>query len=306
MATTADEQIVRFGVMACTAEIRVAAAETDATRVAIAQAIDEVRRIEAKYSRYRADSIVSRINAAAGIGIAIEVDAETAGLFEFASQLHRQSEGLFDITSGVLRQVWDFRESRLPTAAQIAGVLPLIGWSRVEWQAARQRIALPRVGMEIDFGGFGKEYAADRAAALLMNAGLHHGYVNLGGDIRLLGSRRDGQPWHFGIQHPRRADATAAGFSVSSGALATSGDYERYIEVDGERYCHILNPRTGWPARHWQSVSVQAPLCLAAGALTTVAMLMGEAGPAFLRRQQVPFLTIDARGDVQRHTPSKP
>lgn len=301
--TSVDEQLVRFGVMACSAEIRVAAPDTEATRIAIADAIAEVRRIEAKYSRYQADSLVWRINAAAGSGVAIEVDAETAGLFEFVGRLHRQSKGLFDITSGVLRQAWDFRQSRLPTRAQIEALLPFIGWSRVEWHAVRHRIALPRSGMEIDFGGFGKEYAADRAAALLMDAGLLHGYVNLGGDIRLLGPRPDSQPWQFGIQHPRRGDATVAGFSLSSGALATSGDYERFIEVDGQRYCHILNPRTGWPAQCWQSVSVQAPLCLAAGALATVAMLLGEAGPDFLREQKVPFLTINARGELQRDPP---
>ncbi|MDP3859732.1 MAG: FAD:protein FMN transferase [Stagnimonas sp.] len=296
----AEELVARFGLMACQAEIRVAGVDADAAQAGIEAAHSELRRIEAKYSRYQSDSLVSRINAAAGSGVAVTVDEETAGLLDFAASLHQQSEGLFDISSGVLRRAWNFRAAQPPRPEQIAELLPLIGWSRVDWNRSQRRIALPQAGMEIDFGGFGKEYAADRAAAVLVAAGLHHGYVNLGGDIRLLGPRPDGRPWSFGIQHPRQAGATVAGLALGSGALATSGDYERYLEVDGRRYCHILNPRTGWPARCWQSVSVQAPLCLAAGALTTVAMLMEEAGPAFLRRQNVPFLTINERGELRR------
>jgi thiamine biosynthesis lipoprotein len=295
-----EEQVARFGAMACQAEIRVAGTDADGARPLIEAAVAEVRRIEAKYSRYRADSVVSRINAAAGSGAAVTVDEETAGLLDFAANLHRLSGGLFDISSGVLRRAWNFRSARLPSKQELLALLPLIGWADIAWRPATRDLALPRAGMEIDFGGFGKEYAADRAAALLQAAGLCSGYVNLGGDIRLLGPRPDGRPWLLGIQHPRQLDATVTGLALAQGALATSGDYERYLEVGGQRYCHILNPLTGWPVRHWQSVSVLAPLCLAAGALTTVAMLLEEEGPAFLRRQKVPFLAINQRGQMLR------
>jgi len=149
--------------------------------------------------------------------------------------------------------------------------------------------------MEIDFGGFGKEYAADRAVALLAERGARHGFVNLGGDIRVLGPQPDGQPWRFGIQHPRKPEATIASIELAEGALATSGDYERYLEHEGRRYCHILDPRTGWPVAHWQSMSVVAPLAVAAGALTTIAMLKAEAALEFLRGQGVGFLAVDAQ-----------
>ena len=262
-----------------------------ALAAAAQRAISEVRRIEAKYTRYRDDSIVSRINAAAGARTPVEVDAETAALLDFAAQLHASSDGLFDITSGVLRRAWDFRAGRVPEAAALAELLPLIGWAQVEWQG--QRMRLPRAGMEIDFGGFGKEYAADRAMAVLAATGQGHGFVNLGGDIRVLGPRADGSAWRFGIQHPRRCDATIASVDMREGALASSGDYERFFELDGRRYCHILDPRTGWPVTSWASISVTAPACAAAGALSTIAMLKGPQALAFLATQGATSLAID-------------
>ncbi|MBY0468932.1 MAG: FAD:protein FMN transferase [Burkholderiaceae bacterium] len=258
---------------------------------AAAQAIGEVRRIEVAYSRYRTDSIVSRINAAAGGPDSVLVDDETASLLSFAAQLYALSDGLFDITSGVLRRVWDFKAKRIPTDEALHQLLPLIGWSQVEWTG--QSIRLPRAGMEVDFGGFGKEYAADRAMAALHAAGQRHGYVNLGGDIRVLGPRADGSAWRFGIQHPRQDERMIASVELREGALATSGDYERYFEHEGRRYCHILDPRTGWPVNHWASVSVTAPACVAAGALSTIAMLKGASALDFLAAQATTGLVVD-------------
>ena len=298
-ATDDGVTTMRFAAMACEAELTVAGRAPD--RRVLDAAAAEVRRIERAYSRYRADSIVSRINAAAGSGLAIEVDAETTGLLDFAARLHAQSDGLFDLTSGILRRAWDFRSGRLPEATALAALRARIGWQKVDWQPAARRIALTEPGMELDFGGFGKEYAADRAAAVLQAGGITSGYVNLGGDLRVLGPRPDGRGWTLGIQHPRDDRRTLAGVEVKSGALATSGDYERYMDIAGRRYCHILDPRTGWPVQHWQSVSVIAPVCLAAGALSTVAMLKGPEAPAFLTAQQVPWLAVDAGGEIVRH-----
>jgi len=281
-----------FGAMSSTCEIRLDGDDEAALAAAAHAAIAEVRRIERKYSRYRDDSVVAAINAAAGSGHEVEVDGETASLLDFAAALHALSEGTFDVTSGVLRRAWDFRAGRLPDPNVLATLLPLIGWSQVSWRD--RRIALPKTGMEIDFGGFGKEYAADRAMAVLAGAGQRHGYVNLGGDIRVLGPRRDSSSWRFGIQHPRRADATIASIDLSEGALATSGDYERHFELDGKRYCHILDPRTGWPVQSWASISVVAPACVAAGALSTIAMLAGDRALEFLTTQRAGYLAVDA------------
>lgn len=285
--------------MASTCEV-VLDAPTLADAQRLAQlGIDEVLRIERSYSRYRPDSIVARINAAAGVDW-VDCDAETLSLLNFADQLHQQSGGLFDITSGVLRRAWNFAQSKdqaqLPTTDQIDALLPLIGWAQV--QRDGQRIRLPRAGMELDFGGFGKEYAADRAAALLQRTGVLHGYVNLGGDMRLMGPKPDGSPWVMGIQHPRERDQLLATQQLTTGGLATSGDYERFMVVDGQRYCHLLNPHTGWPVGHWRTVSVTAPLAVVAGCVATIAMLQGPQGLEFLRQSGHPFMAMAHDGQV--------
>jgi FAD:protein FMN transferase len=289
----------RFDAMASACEVRLAGTSTRQLRDAAQAAIDEVRRIEFKYSRYRTDSIVSRINASAGTDGLLEVDDETAQLLGFAAQLFESSAGLFDITSGVLRRAWDFRAGRVPEPAAVSALLGLVGWQKVAWTG--HTLTLPNPGMEIDFGGFGKEYAADRAHAVLVARGLRHGYVNLGGDIRVLGAQADGTPWRIGIQHPRDADSLVASLEVSEGALATSGDYERFFEHDGRRYCHILDPRSGWPVDAWQSISVFAPVCVAAGAMSTIAMLKRSAALDFLREQGAAFLAVDAQGQRFQH-----
>ncbi len=250
--------------------------------------IKECRRIEGKFSRYQSESIITKINNSAGNN-PIKVDPETAGLLDYADACFNQSEGLFDITSGVLRKVWNFKKELIPSEESIQSVLPLIGWDTVVWQ--NHEIKLPTAGMEIDLGGIGKEYAVDRSYGVGIENGITHGFVNLGGDLRVFGPRVDGTPWSIGIQHPRKTNAAIAQVKLTSGALATSGDYERFIEVAGKRYCHILNPKTGWPVEGIQSVTVTTDTCLIAGTLTTIAMLFGQKkGRLFLEEQGVQFL----------------
>lgn len=285
--------------MASRCEVRLHAPDAIAAGAWAEAAIAEVRRIEAKFSRYRDDSITTAINRAAGQD-AVEVDDETAHLLNFGAALYAQSDGRFDLTSGVLRRAWDFKAGRVPAQRDLDALLPLIGWSQVQWRD--HSIRLPRAGMEIDFGGIGKEYAADRAAAALVEHGGSRGFVNLGGDVRVIGPAPDGTPWRIAVQHPRgQAGEILAHLDVASGALATSGDYERYFIVDGRRYCHLLDPRSGWPVTAWQSVSVVAPLAVAAGACATIAMLHDvDAALAFLRVQGVRYLAVDAAG--RRHS----
>jgi len=192
--------------------------------------------------------------------------------------------------------VWDFRAARLPERDEVQAVLARIGWQRVTWQ--RPWVHLHLAGMELDFGGFGKEYAADRAGSVLSAAGIESALVNLGGDIRVVGRRPNGASWVLGIAHPRQDDAVIGSIALQDGGLATSGDYERFFEHEGRRYCHILDPRTGWPAQGWRSISVVAPACLAAGAISTVAMLKGDGALDFLREQAVGFLAVDANGNL--------
>jgi len=263
-------------------------------------AIAEVQRIEAKYSRYRTDSVVSRVNAAAG-GPPVAIDDETRALLAFADAAYRNSDGLFDATSGVLRRAWDFHVARVPTEAELRPHLARIGWSRVELDVTGVR--LPEAGMELDFGGFGKEYAVDRAVAVLLAHGATSAMVNLAGDLAITGAQPGGAPWRVGVRHPRRDEAVIATLPVASGALATSGDYERFIEVGGERHCHVLDPRTGRSARGFQSVTVLAPSCLVAGSATTIAMLKGAtAGREWLEMLGLPHLCVLEDGQALDRT----
>ncbi len=282
-----------FCAMASPCSIRIETRNERAANHAARAAIAEVQRIEMKYSRYRSSSVVSRINAAAG-SKSVDVDEETESLLHFAHQLHAMSDGLFDATSGVLRQAWNFKHAQIPAPADLAGYCERIGWS--DTRLANGSFCLERPGMELDFGGFGKEYAADRAAGMLQKHGIAHALVNLGGDIHVLGNhalpKHAGMPWKVEIQHPRDSNARLAGIAVHEGGLATSGDYERFFELNGKRYCHVLNPRSGWPVTYWQSITVLAPNTTTAGALSTTAMLKEKEGLDWLNQQNVSYLAV--------------
>ncbi len=277
-------------------ELRFYAGSSDRADAAHAAATAVIAQLEDRYSRYRAHSLTSRINAAAGSGDWVTVDAETAGLLDYAQQVWQQSEGLFDITSGILRQAWDFRVSRLPLQHDIDALLPRIGWQKVEWCSPRIRLPLP--GMELDFGGFVKEYAADAAARALRQQGINHGFVELGGDIAVIGPHPDGSPWRIGISHPRQPGTVLAMLNLHEGALASSGDYERGITVEGVRYGHILNPKTGWPVQTLAAVSVVAPQCLLAGTAATVALLKQDAAQDWLQMLALPYLAVTAEAEI--------
>ena len=266
----------------------------DAQRLA-QMAIDEVLRIERKYSRYTTESLIANINQQAGLRPVV-CDDETWALLQYASKLHEQSQGLFDITSGVFRQAWNFQVPAIPSADELDALRAKVGWHKVVLKD--QSIALPSAGMEIDLGGFGKEYAADRAAQVLQAQGVVSGYVNLAGDMRFLGPKPTGEPWMIGIQDPRHANQVVATLPITQGGLATSGDYERYFEVNGERYCHVLNPFTGQPVKFWRSVSVTAPAAVVAGCTSTMTMLKEEEGLAFLQATGFDFFAIDHAGKV--------
>jgi thiamine biosynthesis lipoprotein len=284
-----------FDAMASPNELQIWHDDESRARTLAETAIADVRRIEAKYSRYRDDSVTARINRAAG-GAAVEIDAETYALLGYADHCHRLSAGRFDITSGVLRHAWNFRRTppRRPDRDEIAAATALIDWSCVEW--SRRSVRLPRPGMEIDFGGIGKEYAADRIATICRDGGAPHALANLGGDVRAAGPQYDGSPWRVGISHPRQADAVIATVELDGGAVTTSGDYQRFFDVGGRRYCHIIDARSGRPVTRWQSVSVIAPLCVLAGSCATIALLFEDEAEAFLSREGVAYLAVDAGG----------
>lgn len=275
-------------------ELRLFAASADAANQVAAAVIADVARLEAKYSRYRADSELSRINAVAATGGSTTVDDETAQLLDYAATCHRESGGLFDITSGILRRAWDFKSGKLPESAQVQLLLALTGWHKLQWQ--RPQLQFPLAGMELDLGGIVKEYAADRAATLCLQHGALHALVNLGGDIRVTGPQADGSAWRIGISDPAAPLRPLCTLELTAGALASSGDYQRCITIDGTRYSHILNPFTGWPVRQMAAVSVMADFCVVAGSASTIAMLKDAEGPAWLQQLALPHLWVDTAG----------
>ncbi len=278
-----------------------ASSERDA-EAGFAACRDEIERLERKYTRFRDDSLTSTINASAGSAQGVEVDDETAGLLDYAATAHQQSGGLFDITSGILRRAWDFRSGRLPSRDEVDALLSRVGWQRARW--SRPRFVLPLEGMQIDFGGVVKEYAADRVAGLCRARGLRHGLVDLGGDLSVVGPHPDGRPWLVGVRDPLGGGRAATRIAVYRGGVATSGDYERGMTVDGVRYGHLLDPRTGWPVQGPASVTVLASHCLIAGTASTVAALSGRHGArAWLGRMGLPHVGIQHDGTRFEHWP---
>jgi len=244
-------------------------------------AASEAWRIEDKFSRYLDGNIVDRINKAEGQ--LIEVDAETAQLLDFADTLHGLSEGAFDITSGTLRRAWTFDGSdNLPLQEDVLELLQSVGWVKVDWNTPN--LTLPS-GMEIDFGGIGKEYAVDRTVLELRKQGDTPCLVNFGGDLAVTGPPDRRKTWTVGIESELFGDAEKL-IELRQGALATSGDARRYLQKDGIRYSHVLDPRTGWPVSDAaSSITVAADSCTQAGMIATLAMLKGPSAEQFLGDQ---------------------
>jgi len=283
-----------FQAMGTPCEVQLFASSAAAAGAAADAAIADVRRLEARYSRYRDDSFLSEINRTAALGGSIAVDDETASLLDYALTCYEQSEGLFDVTSGILRRAWKFDAGRLPEPAMLAALLEKVGWHRLSWR--RPELTFSVAGMEIDFGGVVKEYAADCAATICRNHGVQRGVVNLGGDIRVIGPRGDGSPWRVGIRDPRRQGGLLDTLNLYEGAVASSGDYERCMVIDQVRYGHILNPKTGWPVRHLAAVTVVGDFCVVAGSASTIAMLKEGDGVEWLEQLNLPHLWVDVAG----------
>jgi thiamine biosynthesis lipoprotein len=250
-----------------------------------AAAAQEAWRIERKYSRFRDDSVTAWIHRHRGR--TIELDEETAYLMNFANHCFDLSNGLFDITSGILRRAWHFDGSdEIPDSAAVDRLLPFVGFKRLQWHSPR--LMLP-ADMELDFGGIGKEYAVDRAYSLLADLKTTPFLVNFGGDLRANWAPSHG-PWQVAIERPDTDHKAGLLLDFESGALATSGDSRRFLLKGGVRYSHVLNPNTGWPVPGApRSVTVAASSCTEAGLLSTVALLHGSGARDFLEQQDVRY-----------------
>jgi|WetSurMetagenome_2_1015567.scaffolds.fasta_scaffold29541_5 FAD:protein FMN transferase len=260
------------------------------------QILQRITELEQRYSRYLETSLISEINRAAGTGRKTSIDQETFALLQYADQCYRESNHLFDVTSGILRKLWHSQQTSLPTSSQLKDITALIGWKKVKWN--QRDIYLPLRGMELDFGGIVKEYAADVVATLCLKSGIPSGVVELGGDVRVVGALPNGDGWTIAIRDPRNPEHLITRFKLKSGAVATSGDYERFQIINGVRYSHLLNPKTGFPVTGLQAVTVIAEQCVVAGSLSTIAMLKGHHGLAWLQTLPIAFLCCKNDGQL--------
>jgi len=253
-------------------------------------ALTETRRIEQKFSRYRDDNIIHAINDCRGEPVAI--DDETYRLLHYSGQCYELSDGLFDITSGILRRAWTFngRETK-PDQACIDILLPLVGWPKATLTGNTFAV---RSEMQIDLGGVGKEYAVDRVAELLAQHTDAALMVNFGGDLRAVPSRgRTAPPWIVGLENPDIDNSAVGRIDLTDGAVATSGDSRRFCLVNGQRLGHILSPKTGWPVENApRSITVLADRCVEAGLLATLGILQGKGAEDFLDAQGVKYHCI--------------
>ena len=249
----------------------------------IAQAMAELDRIEALMSTYMDTSEMSRVNASA-YAQPQKVTAELFGLLKIAMEISVATDGAFDISYDSVGQLYDFRAGKHPDENQIAAQLENIDYHHVILDEAAQTVSFKTPGVRINLGGIAKGYSVERVIRLLREAGVEHALATAGGDTRILGDRR-GKPWIVGVRDPNQRDGIFTRIPLDDEAISTSGDYERFFEVGGVRYHHILDPRTGYPSKGCMTATVVATHAEYADALATALCVLGpEKGLALIEK----------------------
>jgi FAD:protein FMN transferase len=278
--TGADPKVplrkLAFPALGTMCEVQYAAPAGEAQAAAFERAATTwVNAFEAKYSRFRPESLLSKINAAAGHEW-VEVDAEMEGLLKLCDTLHFMTQGVLDPTALPLIKLWDYKTAtpRVPTPPELAAAHALVGWKKVE--RAPGKVFLPQPGMALDFGGFGKEYAVDVTAQIAAEHGITSALVDFGHDLRAVGTPPGRPAWHIGLEDPQKPGTSSSSIALVGKGIASSGDYIRGFTTAGKRYGHIIDPRTGWPvANGCTQATVIAGTCLQAGVLSTTAFVLG-------------------------------
>jgi len=282
-------------------EVTAVHADAAVARTAVERAYAEIERIEAFLSSWRETSETSAVNRAAGHG-PVRVSQELFNLLRRSLRVSKLTGGAFDPTFAAAGALWDFQAAtpRLPEAGALARALELVDYRRVRLDPEAVTVELPRPGMRIGFGGIGKGYAANRAVLVMQETGVAGALVNAGGDVVAYGHQDGGAPWRVGIADPLVAGRIFAYLEVTDQAVVTSGDYERFVVIDGERYAHILDPRTGWPVRGVRSVTVVCPDGELADALATAVFVLGvEEGLRLAEALHgVEALVVDGEGRI--------
>ncbi|MFA6152224.1 MAG: FAD:protein FMN transferase [Chitinophagaceae bacterium] len=268
----------------------------------IAKAVAEISRIEQLFSTFKPDSATNLINDNAGLK-PVAVDREVIDLVQRSLRISRLTQGAFDISYGSIdKSLWNFDQTMtaLPDVATAKEMVRLINYNNIIVDELHNTIFLKEKGMRIGFGGIGKGYAAEKAKQLLMSLGVENGIVNASGDLTTWGVQPDGQPWTVGIAHPDKATTPFSTLNISNMAIATSGNYEKYIIINGEKYSHTINPRTGLPVKGIKSVTVICLNAELADAMATPLMIMGlEAGLYLINQMKgIEYIIIDENNKI--------
>ena len=302
-AHAAERHLVRRGFQAMGTEVSFAVLSDDeeGAERAISAAFDEIKRVEDLMTTWR-DSDIYRVNANAGIA-PVKVSPETLEVIEMAQKMSKMSGGVFDISFYAMHGIWKFDEDlvkKVPSPAEIKKHLALVDYRKVIVDHDKSTVFLQKKGMGISLGGIAKGYAVDRAVAILRRAGFSDAIVQAGGDLMCSGSK-NGKPWVTGIRDPRgaRGDVYARMMLINH-AFSTAGDYERYFILDGKRYHHIIDPRTGYPATKSRSVTIYAPNAFIADAVDDAVFILGwQKGFEMLDKlDDVGAVVVDDKGKV--------
>lgn len=258
-------------------EISVVGADERWAHERIDAGVGEIRRIEKLLTTYDDESETNLINRNAGIA-PVKVSPETFQIIERSIRISALTQGAFDITYGSIdKSLWNFdtRMTRLPDRATARKMVRLINYHNILLDREAMTILLKEKGMRIGFGGIGKGYAAERAKQVMREMGVDSGIVNASGDLTTWGYQPDGRPWTIGIANPNSAGQIFSYMNITNMALATSGNYEKFIVIDGKKYSHTINPKTGLPVTGIKSVTIITPNAEIADAMATPVMIMG-------------------------------
>ncbi len=264
---------------------------------ALYNAYREMERVENLLSYQKPGSEISIINAAAGKN-PVHVSAETFAILQRSINYAEKLHGLFDITIGPLTSLWGFSSpegGHIPRKAEIVERLAEVNYHNLVLNVRDTSAFLKKSGMQIDLGGVAKGYAIDRGSSTLKENGVINFILNAGGDMYVSGQKDENTPWKVGVKDPRDGRELIARFNLKDYAVATSGDYERFIIVDGKRYHHIIDPRTGYPGNLVQSSTTLAATAEEADVMANYLFIIG-AEEAFNKNYSEPIFIIDAAG----------
>jgi FAD:protein FMN transferase len=255
---------------------------------ALQAALKETVRLEGVLSRFIPGSEISRINSSAGIGYE-KVGSETYEVISRAVEFSKCCQGCFDVTVGPLVTLWTSTKdkSKSPDEAEIRSILPLVDYTDLVLDPCKEAIGLKKAGQSIDLGGIGKGFAADKVLEVFQKYEVSSAFTNFGGNVAAIGAKPDGSPWNIGLRHPRKENSLVGVVSVVNKSVVTSGDYQRYfIDSNGKRHHHIMDPSTGYPAESGLvSVTIVADNSMAADALSTILFVAGmKKGLSLLER----------------------